>query len=135
MPHVAQMFFKASAIFLVIGLVMGLQMSITGEHNVTGAHAHLSLLGWVSCALFGGYYALSPAKAATRLALLHFWTVVIASAVMSGALYLLLLENPAMVPIVAAGSFLFFAGSLLFLWIVFTHGSESAPSTDRATAG
>ena len=134
MPHVAQMFFKASAIFLVIGLVMGLQMSLTGEHNVTGAHAHLSLLGWVSCALFGGYYALSPAKAATRLALLHFWTVVIASAVMTGALYLLLLKNPSMEPFVAAGSLLFFAGSLLFLWIVFAPGREHAPGAHRAAA-
>ncbi|WP_343079724.1 hypothetical protein [Ostreiculturibacter nitratireducens] len=135
MPQISHMFFKASAIFLVIGVLIGLQMSITNEHDAAGAHAHLSLLGWVSCALFGGYYAFNPEKAATRIAVLHFWTIVVATALMTGALYLLLLGNGAMVPLVAAGSFLFFAGSLLFLWIVFTRVNETLPRADRPMAG
>ena len=68
MPQVSHLFFKAAVVFLVVGLLMGLQMSISGQHNVIGAHAHANLLGWVTMAIFGGYYALNPAKAATRLA-------------------------------------------------------------------
>jgi hypothetical protein len=41
---------------------MGIAMSISGVHNVTGAHAHANLLGWVTMAIFGVYYALAPAK-------------------------------------------------------------------------
>ena len=68
MPNVAQLFFKAAVVFLIVGIGMGLQMSISGVHNVTGAHAHANLLGWVTSAIFGGYYALNPAKARTKLA-------------------------------------------------------------------
>jgi hypothetical protein len=45
MPQISELFFKTAALFLVLGLMMGLQMSISGQHNVIGAHAHSNLLG------------------------------------------------------------------------------------------
>jgi hypothetical protein len=36
---------ETADLFLVLGLMMGLQMSISGQHNVIGAHAHSNLLG------------------------------------------------------------------------------------------
>lgn len=129
MPHLSEMYFKAASIFLVVGIAMGLQMSISGEHNVTGAHAHLSLLGWVSAALFGIYFALVPAKAGSRLALVQFWIIVLSTAAMTGALYLVLLGVTALAPLIAAGSLAYFAGCLIFLWIVFAHAE--APHVAR----
>ena len=63
MPKVAELFFKTAAVFLIVGIAMGLHMSMSANHDVIGAHAHTNLLGWVTSALFGGYYALNPAKA------------------------------------------------------------------------
>ncbi|MGH6862581.1 MAG: hypothetical protein ACRECY_20245, partial [Phyllobacterium sp.] len=63
MPRVSQLFFKSATIFLLVGVVMGLQMGISGDHSAFPAHAHLNLLGWVSSAIFGIYYALNPSKA------------------------------------------------------------------------
>jgi hypothetical protein len=120
MPQVSLNYFRAAAIFLLVGVAMGLQMSISGEHNVTGAHAHLTLVGGVTSAIFGTYFALEREKAKLWWAALHFWIVVVSSAVMAGALYLLLLGFGAMAPLVAAGSFAYAAGVAMFVWIVFS---------------
>lgn len=124
MPQVAQHYFKAAAIFLCVGIAIGLQMSISGEHKVAGAHAHLSLLGWVSCAVFGTYFALNREKASSWLAIVHFWITVVSCAIMSLALYLLLLGNEAMAPVVAISSLAYTAGALLFVWIVFSYNAH-----------
>ena len=50
MPALAQLYFKTAIIFLIIGIAAGIHMSISGDHSVTGAHAHINLLGWVSMA-------------------------------------------------------------------------------------
>lgn len=134
MPQVADQFFKAAAVFLVAGLMMGLQMSIGGNHNVIGAHAHANLLGWVTMALFGGYYALNPRKAASRLARVHFWLYVPAVAVTVPALYLMQLGREALVPVVAAGSLAAFAAVLLFVGIVFARPAAEAPASGAAFA-
>jgi hypothetical protein len=57
MPQVSDLFFKAAALFVVVGLSMGLQMAISGDHNVIGPHAHANLLCWVTMAILGGYSA------------------------------------------------------------------------------
>ncbi len=126
MPRVAQLYFKTAFVFLVIGILMGLQMSISGNHNVIGAHAHANLLGWVTSALFGGYFALNPAKAGTRLALTQYGIYTGGVVLMTPALYFMLLGNPALEPLVAAGSLIAFAGVLLFGVIVFSRAESRA---------
>lgn len=120
MPLIAEHFFKAAICFLIAGIVMGLQMSISGEHNVIGAHAHTNLLGWVTMALFGGYYALNPAKARTRLARLHFWSYLGSVLVMAPSLYLLYLGYAAVEPALALSSIVAFASVVVFAVVVFS---------------
>lgn len=120
MPYVSQLHFKTAIAFLIVGLVLGLQMSISGNHAIIGAHAHVNLLGWVTMAIFGGYYALNPAKAEGRLALVQYGVYTLGVVIMTPALLFLLLGNPSMEPLVALGSLLAFAGVLLFAFVVFT---------------
>ena len=72
MPRVSELFFKTAIVFLILGIVAGLQMAISGDHGAFPAHAHINLLGWVTSAIFGGYYALNPAKAERRVAMIHY---------------------------------------------------------------
>src|SRR5690606_22476201 len=109
-PRISDWFFRAAILFLVVGIAIGLHMSISGVHNVTGAHAHINLLGWVTSAIFGGYYALNPAKADGRLPMVHFGVYTVGVVVMSIGLYFLLLGNAAFEPMVAGGSLITFAG-------------------------
>jgi len=132
MPQVSQNYFKAGAVFLLVGIVLGLQMSISGDHATYSAHAHLSLLGWVSCAIFGTYFALNPEKARSPLVTLEFWIIVVSTAVLTGALYLFLLGRDSMEPVVAASSLAYAAGALLFVWTVFAPAGRAAASHGHA---
>lgn len=135
MPHVSKLFFKAAVVFLAIGILMGLQMSISGNHNVIGAHAHTNLLGWVTMAIFGAYYGLNPAKATTRLAAIHFWTYVLSVAVMVPALYLLYIGYVAIEPLLAVSSITAFLSVLLFAFVVFSRFEERSVKPGAAFAG
>ncbi|HEY0918573.1 hypothetical protein [Devosia sp.] len=119
MPRISQLFFRTAVVFLLVGIAVGLQMSISGVHNVTGAHAHINLLGWVTSAVFGGYYALNPAKAEGRVPLIHYGVYTAGVAVMVAGLYVLLLGNTAAEPIVAAASLVTLLGVLVFAYVVF----------------
>lgn len=134
MPRVSQLFFKTAILFLIVGIGMGLQMSISGVHNVTGAHAHANLLGWVTMALFGGFYALNPAKAESRLALAQYGIYTAGVAIMIPALYFMLAGNPSFEPLVAAGSLIAFLGVLLFAVLVFAPDRQQPEKSTHPAA-
>ncbi len=119
MPAISNYYFRTAILFLLAGIAVGIQMSISQVHNVTGAHAHINLLGWVTSALFGGYYALNPAKATGRLPLVQYAVYTLGVLLMTVSLYLLLQGNTSLAPVVAVSSLITFAGVLLFAWILF----------------
>ena len=132
MPKVSNYFFRSAILFLVAGIGLGINMSITQNHDVIGAHAHINLLGWVTSAIFGGYYALNPAKAAGRLPMVQYVVYTLGVIVMGASLYLLLKGNLAMEPIVAVSSLVTFAGVLLFAWVVWMPAGSSARAMPQA---
>ena len=119
MPQIAHLFFKTAIIFFIVGIAMGLQMSISGVHDVIGAHAHTNLLGWVSMAIFGIYYALNPQKAESRSARIHYAGYTLGVAIMVPSLYLLLKGYAGAEPFVAVSSLLVAAAVVLFAFILF----------------
>jgi NADH:ubiquinone oxidoreductase subunit 3 (subunit A) len=125
MPRIAQLYFKTAILFLILGIGMGLNMAISQDHSVIGAHAHCNLLGWVTMAIFGGYHALNPRKAERRLAMIQYYVYTAGIVLMVPSLYLLLLGNAAMEPIVAISSIITFIGVLLFAFLIFS-GEEVA---------
>ncbi len=120
MPRIAQLYFKTAILFLILGIGMGLNMAISQDHSVIGAHAHCNLLGWVTMAIFGGYHALNPRKAERRLAMIQYYVYTAGLVLMIPSLYLFLLGNMAMEPVVAVASIITFIGVLLFAVIIFT---------------
>ena len=131
MPRVSELFFKTATVFLILGIAAGLQMAISGEHSAFPAHAHINLLGWVTSAIFGGYYALNPAKAERKLAMIHYGLYTLGIVVMLPALYLMLQGNPALEPIVAGGSLIVAAAVLIFAVVVFSPEAERSASGIR----
>lgn len=134
MPQLANLYFKTAVIFLLVGLAMGLQMGISGNHDVIGAHAHANLLGWVTMALFGSYYAFCPAKAVGRLAGLQYWVYTAGVVVMVPSLYLLLRGYPAFEPLIGISSLVVFLGVLLFAAVLFGKAPAGKALPDAASA-
>jgi len=120
MPQLSVWYFRTAILFLITGICLGLYMSITHQFEATGAHAHINLLGWVTMAIFGIYYALNPVQAETRIARIQYMVYTIGVLVMAPSLFLMLTGNPALEPVVAISSLVTFSGVLLFAMILFT---------------
>ncbi|QKD04276.1 hypothetical protein [Mesorhizobium loti] len=134
MPKVSDLFCKTAVVWLILGIGAGLQMAISGDHGAFPAHAHINLLGWVTSAIFGGYYALNPAKAARKMAMIHYGLYNVGLVIMLPALYLMLQGNTALEPIVAVGSLIVASAVLLFAFVVFSNAnvrlaSDLSPAT------
>ncbi len=126
MPRISQLFIKTATIFLLIGVGLGLQMGIAQDHSAMPAHAHTLLLGWVTSGLFGGYYALQPAKAERRIAMAHYVVYVLGLVIMLPALYLKYTGYPQFEPLLAGGSMIVGLGVLIFAYVIFSRGDQRA---------
>lgn len=64
---------KIASVYMVIGLLAGVVMGVTGNFTHASVHSHISLLGWLTMAATGFVYLLIPGCAEGRLAGMHFW--------------------------------------------------------------
>ncbi len=120
MRDVAFVFFLAAVLCVLVGMAWGIQMAISHDHLLGGAHAHLNLVGWTTMALFGLYYRLTPQAAETRLAKVHLWTAILGVLVMvPGIAVAISTGAPALA---AAGAMLTTLSMVIFLVTVLRHG-------------
>jgi hypothetical protein len=64
---------RIAAVYMVIGLGMGIFMAVARDHRLASVHGHLTLLGWATMALTGLVYIVMPPTARGALAASHFW--------------------------------------------------------------
>ncbi|SMH43241.1 hypothetical protein [Maritimibacter sp. HL-12] len=119
MKGIAFWFFLVAVLSVAIGMAWGIQMSASGNHALSGAHAHLNLVGWASLGLFGIYYHMVPEAAEKPLAKVHFAVAVAGVVVMVPGIALAITERGDMLAII--GSLLTFASILIFLYTVARH--------------
>ncbi len=135
MQGAARNFFTLAIIYGILGMSLGLHMSITHDHGQMPVHAHTMVAGWLMSAVFGFFYHLNPGVARSRLAAVHFWLQAVSGVFLLLGLYFLLAGNAAIEPVVAIASLGFFAGMLMFAWIalpvVWGAGGERSPETVR----
>ena len=72
MPRVSAAFFALGAVCVLMGMLWGMQMGGSEDFTLMPAHAHLNLLGWVTMALYGTFYALTHASLKPKLAWANF---------------------------------------------------------------
>jgi cbb3-type cytochrome oxidase subunit 1 len=114
MMSISSLFFKGAVLWFVAGTSVGMQMGLSGNHGFIDAHAHLNLLGWVSSALFGCFYALHPRVAAKRWAWVHFTIYNAGLILMLPSLYLLQAGYDWADPLMQIGSSVTWVGVILF---------------------
>jgi hypothetical protein len=116
MPRVSAAFFAIGVLCVLGGMTFGLWMGAHQDFAAAPAHAHLNLIGWVTMALYGTFYALTANTYSPKLAWTQFAVSTLGVAVMTPALFLLLLNgnDPKYEPFVAAGGMIVALGMLLF---------------------
>ena len=119
MKHLPYYFLSVAILQALVGMGLGIFMGITGDYTLAPAHAHNNLLGWVSMAIFGLYYAVAGAVAARRLAAVHFWLALVANLIFPLGIGLVVSGKGEILSIV--GSLLEVLSMLLFGFIVWTN--------------
>jgi hypothetical protein len=132
MPRVSLWFFAVAPVYVLIGMGFGIFMGSTQDFTLAPAHAHLNLIGWVTMALYGTFYALAR-EASQKLAWTVFWLNNAAAAIMFPSLSVVLVQgesSPFLLPLIAS-EFLAFGGMLCFafsVWGVLMRNAEMPSS-------
>ncbi|MNI44562.1 Cytochrome C and Quinol oxidase polypeptide I [compost metagenome] len=107
-------FIKVAVVYFVIGVLMGMYMSMKQDYTLAGVHVHVNLLGWVSFALSGIVYILFPKAEASRLTPIQFWIHNIGFPVMMLGLTFVLNGATEYEPVIAIGATLVVVSVILF---------------------
>lgn len=124
--NVSRNFMLVGAVYLVLGIVLGIVMGATGDHSSAVAHAHINLLGFTLMSVFGIAYRVFPQMASDRIAVVHFWLHLVGSVVLLVMLFMMtsgMITEAAMFPIAPIAELIVLGGVLAFLWNVYRHAT------------
>jgi hypothetical protein len=114
---ISRNFLLIGIVYVLCGMVLGGYMGASGNHALTGAHAHINLVGFVMMVLFGLCYKVFPALAENGMARLHFWLHQVSALILSVGLLLMLsgtLPEATMGPILLIAEIGLIGGTALF---------------------
>jgi len=124
MTRIPTLFFATGAVFVLIGMAWGIQMSASQDFKLSPAHAHLNLIGFVVMSDFGTFYALNPPAASSRLAMPHYALSVVAVLVLVPGIVMAIRETGE--TLAKLGSFLAIASAAVYLVVILRHGFRQA---------
>jgi hypothetical protein len=126
--------FQAAVLFVLAGMVWGLQMGLSNDHSAFPAHAHLNLLGFVSLFLFGFYYRMYPLLDQSRAAFAQVWIWILGTRIMTIGVAFVHTGHKGGDPIAAIGSVIVLAAMLTFGWLVFRSERRMKPLASSMVA-
>jgi hypothetical protein len=104
------------ALWLAIGMILGIVMGASHNFQFMPLHAHMNLVGFACHSIFGLVYRQWPAMKASGLARIQFWLFVLATPVTLLGLYFTLSGGPILPTIV--GSLGLLLGAILFFVVI-----------------
>lgn len=119
-------YIKVALVYFVIGVGLGVYMSMAHDYTLTGVHVHINLLGWASFALAGVIYWLFPKAGNNLLSKIQFWVHTISLPVMMICLTLLLKGNDQVEVLMGVGSTLVVVSVIIFAVNVFLNVGTKA---------
>ncbi|MFD1342645.1 hypothetical protein [Litorisediminicola beolgyonensis] len=120
MKGISLSFMVIGVLAVLVGMGWGIQMSATGDHTLSPAHAHLNLLGFVTMSIYAFFYHLVPRAAEGGLAKAHFGLAVLGLVtVVPGIVMAITGAGEGLAKI---GSVLTLLSMLVFLVVVLTRG-------------
>ena len=102
---------------LLVGESFGEWMARSHDHSIALVHTHLSVVGWVSFALFGLIHRAYPSLAASKLALPQFLLATASAIFLIGGLRVVWATGDTFGAIV--GAYGLILATALFVWMFF----------------
>jgi hypothetical protein len=116
MKTVDSTYLVLGALWLVIGMTLGIVMGASHNFTFIPLHAHIGLVGFTCHSIFGLVYRQWPAMKASGLAPLQFWIFVLATPITLVGLYFTLRGGPELPTII--GSLGLLVGAILFFVMI-----------------
>jgi uncharacterized membrane protein len=123
MNGISYYFMVLAVICAVLGMALGIHMSASHDHTMAPVHAHMNLIGWVSMAIFAGYYHAVAKARQGLLPRIHLGLSLLGVIVIVPGIAMAILEKGE--GLAAAGSFLTLASMLVFLLVVIRAGKAA----------
>lgn len=124
--------------FAGLGMLLGIYMAISNNHQEMPAHAHVMLLGFVVSAIYAVVYQVWLKKTGTRLAIIQTALHETGAVVLGMGLVLMfgqIASEQSVEPLLAVGAFSALGGVLVMIWQVARIGQEArAPGAAPAPA-
>jgi hypothetical protein len=131
MPRVSKAFFLCAVVYGICGMSLGIFMGASEDHTLMPVHAHVNLLGWVSLAIMGTFYALVGDRAPPKLAWVNFALSNIGLLLVGPLLARLLLTgDKAVIPLMGIGEVALVLGMVVFAIVILK--STAKPSNPVA---
>ena len=116
MKNVDSTYVVIGALWLLIGMILGIEMGASSNFKFMPLHAHINLVGFACHSIFGLVYRQWPAMKASSLAPLQFWIFVSATPITLLGLYFTLSGGPMLPTII--GSLGLLLGAILFFVMI-----------------
>lgn len=128
MNNIERLFILTGIVFLLIGMSLGLHMSMSQDFTLSPLHAHLNLLGFVLMCIFGICYHTWPAMKDGPLCKVHYVLHTVVTAVSLSLLYFVLKDGatygPTLGPILDITLIGAIIGVLIFGYLFFTRAKS-----------
>lgn len=105
---------KIAAIYLVVGMTLGVGMGMSHNFLFRSVHAHINLMGWASIAVAALVFHVFPETARTRLATAWFWTYNLSVPLCLAALALVVSGNTWAAPALVVGELGVWSSGVMF---------------------
>lgn len=107
---------KMAALYLLVGVALGIHMGKSHDFTLMPVHAHANLLGWATMGLIGVLHHIFAQQLNNKIAVVQFWLHQLATPLLLVALSLMLSGNTAMEPVVGIMSAVVGVSVLLFVY-------------------
>lgn len=87
---VSRKYLIMGAVYLLVGILLGMYMGASEDHSLAPVHAHINLLGFTLMTIFGLAYHVLPQMAESPLAKAQFWLHQVGALVLLVGLFLLM---------------------------------------------
>ena len=110
---------RAGVIFLLIGMIWGIEMGIRQEFSLAPAHAHFNLVGGVLLFVFGLYYRMVPLARDSALAKWQSGLHILGAILFPIGVAVVIKKGESFIVLPIVGSLIVVAAVALFALIVF----------------
>jgi ABC-type transport system involved in multi-copper enzyme maturation permease subunit len=131
MAQIDRILVSVGFMWLILGMVLGLNMGMTGNNQLLVVHIAMLLPGFVVLAVYGMVYRLWPAVKNAPLAKVQCWTAIVAVLGQVIGAYQVATSGGQATMIIAFSSVLAIIASGLMAWLFWTRTADVKSHTTR----